>query len=73
MFQGPLEDLIRELISGPGSPGRQVAHVLELRVEDEASLLPKLVLVHELLEQRQLDGLARVTPELVAATSTASG
>ena len=73
VFQGPLEDLIGELVSGPGSPGWQVTHVLELSVEDEASLLAKLVLVHELLEQRKLDGLAGVTPELVTPASAAPG
>jgi len=73
MFQGALKDLVGELIAGPGSPGGQVPHVLELSVEDEASLLAELVLVHQLLEQRKLDGLAGVTPELVSAASATSG
>ena len=73
MFERPLEDLVRELVPGPGPPGGEVAHVLEDGVEDERGLLAQLVLVQQLLQQRQLDGLAAVAPEVVAAAFAGAG
>jgi hypothetical protein len=55
------------------TPGRQVAHVLELRVEDETRFFPEFILVHQFLEQRHLDRLAGVTPKFVTAAPAASG
>ena len=67
MFEWSFEDLVREFISRSGPPAREVTHVLEDGVEDHAALLPQLVLVHQLLEERPLDRLATVAPQLLAA------
>jgi len=73
VFKWPFKDLICQFIASSGSSGWQIAHVLELGVEDDAGLLPQLVFVHQLLQQRQLDRLAGVAPKLVAAGATTSG
>ena len=52
MFQGSFENLVCEFVSGSCSSRRQVSHVLELGMEDEARLLPQLVLIHQLLQER---------------------
>ena len=44
MLERALKYLVRELVSGPGSPGGQVAHVLEDRVVAHARLLRQLIL-----------------------------
>ena len=67
VFQRPLEDLVGELVARPRPPAGQIAHVLQHRVEDHARLLAQLVLVHQLLQQRLLDRLAGVPPEVVRA------
>ena len=67
MFEWSFENLIRELISRPCPPAGQISHVLEYGMEDHAALLPQLVLVHQLLEERPLDGLTAVSPQLLAA------
>ncbi len=60
--------LVGELVPRPGPPAGQVPHVLEHRVEDEAGLLPQLVLVGQLLEQRLPQGVTAVAPKIVEAT-----
>ena len=73
MFERPLEDLIGEFIPRPGPPRRQIPHVLEDGVEDEAGLLTQLVLVEQFLQQGKLDGFAAVAPQVVAAALASAG
>lgn len=63
MFEWSFKDGIGEFIAGAGATRRQVTHVLENSVEDEAGLLSQLVLVHQLFQQRQLDGFSGVPPQ----------
>ena len=67
MFERPLEYGVRELVACPGSAGGQVAHVLEDGVCGGAGLARHLVLVQQLLQQRLLERLAAVAPQLLGA------
>ena len=67
VFERPLEYGVRELVACPGSAGGQVAHVLEDGVCGGAGLARHLVLVQQLLQQRLLERLAAVAPQLLGA------
>ena len=66
VFERPVEDLVGEIVALPGAPRGKVSHVLEDGVEGVHRLLRQLLLLQELLEERLLDGLARVLPKGVA-------
>ena len=68
MFERSLKYLVCELVASSGAAGRKVPHVLEHCVEAEAGLARQFVLVEELLQQRLLQRLSAVAPQLVSPT-----
>lgn len=66
MLERAVEDLVGEVVALAVPPGGEVAHVLEDSVEGVDGLLSELLLVQQLLEQRLLDGVARVLPQALA-------
>lgn len=69
MLERAVEDLVGEVVALAVPPGGEVAHVLEDGVEGVDGLLSELLLVQQLLEQRLLDGVARILPQTLARRS----
>ena len=65
VFERSVEDGVGELVAAAGPLAGQVAHVLQDGGEGGAGLLGQLLLVLQLLEQRQLQRIARVPPQVV--------
>ncbi len=73
LFEGRIEDLIRELIPNFRSLVRNIPHVLENGGEDEGGVLNESLLVLELLEEGLSDGFPGMSPKLVLPRSSGRG
>ena len=73
MFQRTLKYLVCQLITGPSPPGRQISHVLQHGVEDQTGLTRQLVLIEKLLQQRLLQRLPAVAPQVVTPVPPGGG
>ena len=73
MFERGLKDLIAEFVSVAAALGGVVAHVFEYGHEAHACLLTELLLAYQLLQQRVLDRLLRVAPQIILAATPGAG
>ena len=73
VLEWSFEDLVCQLVARPCPSRRQVAHILEDSVEDQAGLVSQLFLVHQLLEQGELQGLSGVAPQPRVAVAWKNG
>ena len=65
MFERSVKDGVGELVAAAGPLAGQVSHVLQYGGEGGTRLLRQLLLVLQLLQQRQLQRVPRVAPQVV--------
>ena len=69
VFERSVKDGVGELIPTACPLAGEVAHVLQDGGEGSARLLRQLLLVLQLLQQRQLQRVPRVSPQVVSVTA----